>query len=121
MGSTGWITGSRLRLLGASYPNSFAPIDGISRHPDQFYELLGDLVIAGILVRLRRRVPDGTLFLLYLVLFSFLRFFVFFVRGNVPEVALGLENAQWTAVAIVVVAIPALVARLRSRRMGQSQ
>lgn len=99
-------------------PNSFAPIDGISRHPDQFYELLGDLVIAGILVKLRRRVSEGTLFLLYLVLFSVLRFFVFFVRGNVPEVVLGLKNAQWTAVAILIVAIPALVARVRLRRVG---
>jgi len=34
-------------------PNSFAPIDGISRHPDQFYELLGDLMIAAVLIKLR--------------------------------------------------------------------
>ena len=28
-------------------PNSFAPIKRISRHSDQFYELVGDLIIAG--------------------------------------------------------------------------
>ncbi len=96
--------------------NSFAPVDGVSRHPDQFYELVGDLIIAGILLRLRGKLPDGALFLLYLVLFSVLRFFVFFVRGNAPEVLLGMKNAQWTALAIVAVSIPALLSKLRQRQ-----
>jgi len=90
-------------------PNSYAPIDGIPRHPDQFYELLGDLVIAGILLRLRGRLPDGGLFLAYLILFSILRFFLFFVRGSVSPVALGLKNAQWTALAILSVAVPLFI------------
>ncbi len=97
-------------------PNSFAPIDGVSRHPDQYYELIGDLIIAGILLRLREKAPEGALFLLYLVLFSVLRFFLFFVRGNVPEVLLGLKNAQWTALAILAVSGPVLISRLRRRR-----
>jgi phosphatidylglycerol---prolipoprotein diacylglyceryl transferase len=101
-------------------PNSFAPVDGISRHPDQFYELVGDLMIAGVLIRLRGRMPEGALFLLYLVLFSLLRFFVFFVRGNVPDVLFGLKNAQWTALAILAVALPALVTTLHRRGVTQS-
>ena len=82
------------------------------RHPDQFYELVGDLLIAAFLLKLRRRaaLPDGALFLIYLVLFSVLRFFLFFVRGNVPVVAFGLKNAQWTALAILAFALPALLA-----------
>jgi phosphatidylglycerol:prolipoprotein diacylglycerol transferase len=91
-------------------PNSYAPMDGVARHPAQFYELLGNLVIAGALVRLRGKLPEGALFLLYLVLFSVLRFFIFFVRGSVPEVAMGLKNAQWTALAILSVATPILIA-----------
>jgi phosphatidylglycerol:prolipoprotein diacylglycerol transferase len=90
-------------------PNSYAPIDGIARHPVQFYELFGDLVIAGILLKLRGRVPDGALFLMYLILFSVLRFFLFFGRGNVDPVAFGLKNAQLTAVAILAVAVPFFV------------
>ena len=90
-------------------PNSYAPIDGVPLHPDQFYELLGDLVIAGILIRLRGRLPDGGLFLTYLILFSILRFFLFFVRGSVSPVALGLKNAQWTALAILSVAVPLFI------------
>lgn len=87
--------------------NSDAPLDGVARHPAQFYELIGDLIIAGILIRIRR-LPRGSLFCIYLLLFGILRFLVFFVRGNVPPVALGLANAQWTALAILLVAIPAL-------------
>ena len=74
---------------------SYAPQDGLPRHPVQVYELVGDLAIAGILMRLRGRVADGQLFLIYLILFGFLRFFVFTVRGNVPVVAWGLRNGQW--------------------------
>jgi phosphatidylglycerol---prolipoprotein diacylglyceryl transferase len=92
--------------------NSYAPNDGVPRHPDQVYELVGDLVIAAVLFKLRDQFRDGSLFLLYLILFSVLRFFLFFVRGNVPVVAFGLKNGQLTALAILVVAIPMFV-RLR--------
>ena len=90
-------------------PQSYAPADGVARHPVQFYELVGDLVIAFVLVRLRGKLPRGGLFLTYLVLFGTLRFFLFFVRGDVEPVGLGLKNAQWTALAILAVALPALV------------
>lgn len=101
-------------------PNSYAPMDGVARHPAQFYELLGNLAITGALVRLRGKLPEGALFLLYLVLFSVLRFFIFFVRGSVPEVAMGLKNAQWTALALLAIAIPMLIAiALKSSRNQQ--
>jgi phosphatidylglycerol:prolipoprotein diacylglycerol transferase len=99
-------------------PNSFAPVDGVSRHPDQYYELIGDLLIAGVLIKLRNRLPEGVSFLLYLVLFSVLRFFLFFVRGNVPEVLLGLKNGQWTALVILVLAVSGW--RTRTRRLVAS-
>jgi phosphatidylglycerol:prolipoprotein diacylglycerol transferase len=95
--------------------NSFAPNDGIPRHPDQYYELIGDLIIAWILLKARSRLPEGGTFYLYLTLFAVLRFVLFFVRGNVPVVAFGLKNAQWTALAILAVAFPALVRRIRPR------
>lgn len=97
-------------------PHSYAPIDYVARHPDQYYELFGDLLIAWALLKLRGKLPDGALFLLYLLLFSVLRFMVFFVRGNVPLVAFGLKNAQWTALTILAAVIPALVWKLRFSR-----
>lgn len=60
-----------------THPDSYAPVDGISRHPIQFYELAGDLVIGVMLLRLRGKLGDGGLFRSYLVLFSLLRFFCF--------------------------------------------
>ena len=89
-------------------PNSYAPVDGVARHPAQFYELVGDLLIAWLLIKLPGKLPDGALFLAYLLLFSVLRFLVFFTRGNVDVVALGLKNAQWTALAILAVSVPLL-------------
>ena len=92
-----------------THPNSYAPLDDVARHPVQFYELLGDLIIAGLLVRLRGKLPTGWLFLVYLILFSILRFFLFFVRGDVSSVGLGLKNAQWTALAILAVSVLILI------------
>jgi len=85
-----------------THPNSYAPVDGISRHPTQFYELTGDLFIAAILLGIRGRLREGDLFRLYLVLFSSLRFLLFFFRGDVPVIALGLKNGHWTALLILV-------------------
>ena len=105
-----------------THPNSYAPNDGVLRHPVQFYEMAGDLAIGVLLVRLRGRLHDGSLFLLYLILFGTLRFGLFFVRGDVPRVALGLTNGHWTALAILAVAIPAsawlAMKRDASRRHG---
>ena len=101
-------------------PNSYAPIDGVPRHPDQFYELAGDLLIAALLLRLRSKLRDGVLFITYLILFSVLRFFVFFVRGNVPIVALGLKNAQWMALAILASAVISLFTITRVGRRNSN-
>ena len=99
-------------LWGVVYtnPNSYAPIDGLSRHPVQFYELTGDLIIAASLIKMRKRLPEGMSFFVYLALFSILRFFLFFVRGDVAPIGLGLKNAQWTALAILIVALAGLLA-----------
>ena len=92
-----------------THPASYAPNDGVPRHPVQFYELLGDLLIAAMLLKVRGRLPQGGLFLAYLVLFGTLRFLLFFLRGDVPVVALGLTNGHWTALATVAVALPLFV------------
>ena len=88
---------------GVMYTNveSYAPVDGISRHPTQFYELVGDLIIAAVLLRFRGRLPGGGLFVLYMTLFAILRFVLFFFRGDVPTLALGLTNGHWTALAVL--------------------
>lgn len=99
---------------------SYAPIDGIARHPVQFYEMGGDLIIAAMLLRMRGRWPRGGLLVFYLLLFGALRFGLFFLRGDVPPVALGLTNGHWTAMAIVAVALPRFLAVTRQDRTIRS-
>lgn len=102
-------------------PKSYAPQDGLPRHPVQLYELAGDLAIAGVLIRLRGRVPDGQLFLAYLILFGVLRFVLFFVRGDVPVIAWGLKNGQWTALALLAASLAMLLTfRIRDKKAMDS-
>lgn len=68
---------------------------------------------------LRGKLPDGGLFLAYLILFSTLRFFIFVVRGSVKPVAFGLKNAQLTAIAILAVAVPLLLITLLSNQRNR--
>ncbi len=98
---------------------SYAPLDGVARHPVQFYEAGGDLVIAAVLLQMRGKAPQGGLFLLYVLLLGALRFGLFFLRGDVPPVALGLTNGHWTAMAIVAVGLPVfLLMAARHRHRG---
>jgi phosphatidylglycerol:prolipoprotein diacylglycerol transferase len=86
--------------------NSFVPQLGVPYQPAAAYELLFSLALFGLLWTLRRRftVP-GTLFVVWLVLYSVGQFVLFFGRANVV-VALGLKQAQLTAIAVVLLAIP---------------
>ncbi len=91
-----------------THPASYAPLDGLARHPVQVYELAGDLMIAMLLMKYRKQTPAGGLFVVYLILFSILRFALFFLRGDVPRVALGLTNGHWTAIAILIASLVAM-------------
>ena len=79
-------------------------------HPAVAYELLMDLFIFGILWKLLGRIrPDGSLFLLYLILYSIDRFFLAFLRLDSNTVFLSLNQAQWISLIVLLVAIPVLV------------
>ncbi len=89
-------------------------------HPAVGYELLMDLLIFGALWKLRGRIrPDGTLFLLYLVIYSFGRFFLSFFRLDSNTVFLGINQAQWLSLIVLVVALPLLLLRQASRRKSK--
>ena len=86
-------------------------------HPAVGYELLMDLFIFGILWKLRGRIrPDGSLFLLYLALYSIGRFFLSFLRLDSYTVFLSLSQPQWISLLVLVVTIPLLVLQKVSRR-----
>lgn len=95
-----------------SHPDSFAPL-GIPIHPTQIYEILALLVIFGVLLTLRGRLtPDGSLFLVYLGLFSIWRFSISFIREGTPFL-FGLQQAQVIAIIVLAVVIFLLAYRTR--------
>src|SRR6266566_6750320 len=75
---------------------------GVRRQPSAFYELVLDLALFVIILRLRDKMPrPGDLFKLYVVGYCSLRFLVDFTRAD-PRILLGLTLVQ-------VLYIPALL------------
>jgi phosphatidylglycerol:prolipoprotein diacylglycerol transferase len=93
---------------------------GVVVHPEVAYEMVLTLVLLGALLpfhqRLKARLPDGVLGLIYLGLYAIGRFFLSFYRTD-PAVFAGLRQAQLASllmVAIAAVAIPLLFRRARA-------
>jgi len=85
------------------------------------YEVLLALAIFAIVWPLRHRLQrPGDLAWLVLGLFAAGRFFEFFLRGDSPQLALGLSNAQWTSIVLlaVVIAGRTITVRISDRRVG---
>ena len=104
--------------LGFAYtnPNALAHQRNVYYTPMPAYELLGNLVIFGILWRLRnRKWADGALFLVYLILYSMERYVLGFVSAY-RIVELGLTQSQIIALVGLTIAIPALAFRFVAYR-----
>ena len=95
-----------------THPESFGPI-GVPVHPTQIYEIIYNLIVFAVLVRLRGRFkPDGSLFLIYLSLYSLWRFGISFLREGTPFL-FGLQEAQVIALIVLAIAISLLAFRTR--------
>ena len=67
----------------------------------------------GILLKLRGRFrPDGSLFLIYLSLYSLWRFGIGFLRDGIPML-FGLQEAQVIALIVLAITVPLLTYRTR--------
>jgi len=87
-----------------SHPGSFAPV-GVPVHPTQIYEIIFNLLLFVLLLRLKDRFkPDGSLFVIYLGLYSIWRFSISFVREGTPFL-FGMQQAQVIALVVVLVAL----------------
>lgn len=79
-------------------------------HPAVAYELIGDLVILGILAFLWRYQPKGgVVFAFAFLLYAVMRFFVSFLRLDSKEVVLGLSTPEVISLLVVAVSAPLLV------------
>ncbi len=95
-----------------THPNSLAPL-GITVHPTTVYELIYNVLVFGALVKLRGRFkPDGSLFLIYLSLYSLWRLSTDFMRVGTPFL-FSLHQAQVIAIIVLAITIPLLALRTR--------
>jgi phosphatidylglycerol:prolipoprotein diacylglycerol transferase len=82
-------------------------------HPTQFYEIIYDLIIFGVLLRLRGKFkPEGSLFLIYLSFYAAWRIGIDFIRDGNPFL-FGLHQAQVIGIIILLITIPLLAIRTR--------
>jgi len=100
-----------------THPDSLAPL-GIAVHPTQVYEIIYLLIIFGVALKLKGRLrPDGSLFLVYLSLYSLWRLGIDFLRDGTPFL-LGLHQAQVIAIIVLVITITLLALRTRWVKAG---
>jgi len=73
----------------------FFPVHGDHLHPTQLYATIGLVVIYFVLKRAQKSSPyGGSIFILYLILASVLRFSIEFFRADHVEIFLGLSIFQ---------------------------
>jgi phosphatidylglycerol---prolipoprotein diacylglyceryl transferase len=87
-------------------------------HPEVAYEMILTLLLVAIVLpfhqRLKKRLPDGVLFLVYLGVYAVGRFFLSFYRTD-PSVFLGMRQAQVASLVMVVIAVVVMPILLRTR------
>ncbi len=105
--------------LAYTNPNAMVPKLGVYYAPAPVYEILMNLSIFAFLWFLRRKhLPDGELTLIYLALYSFIRFFIAFDSGYLI-IGLGLNQSQWISIVVFLVSIPLLIVlHLRNRHLN---
>jgi phosphatidylglycerol:prolipoprotein diacylglycerol transferase len=99
-------------------PDCLAPTN-VLLHPTQLYESAGELVNFLILITLRRyKTFNGQLFMVYLLLYSVLRFSVEFFRGDVARGFLtgSLSVSQGISIIIFLMAIAGMFVLRRKKR-----
>lgn len=103
-----------------THPDADVPSAAVAYHAGGLYEVLLASVIFAIVWPSRRRLMSRPLRAVFtvLALFSVGRFFMFFVRSDSPDAALGLSSTQWASLALMLVALTGLVL---IRRLGDGR
>ncbi len=101
------------------YPNGIVP-NNTPLHPTPVYEFIAGVIIFYILWRMRKTsMPNGRLFMIYLVLAGLERFLVEFIRIN-PRLLFGLSEAQLVSIVLMIIGAGGLV-HYRSRKHAGGQ
>ncbi len=93
-------------------------------HPEVAYEMILTLALLGALLplhrRLKARLPNGVLGLVYFGLYAAGRFFLSYFRTD-PTIWFGLRQAQLASLAMVLIAVVAIPMLLRRARAPQPE
>ena len=81
----------------------------IAYQPAAVYEALGTIAIGVVLLLLvRRNVRAGVLAITYVALYAVSQLILFEFRASEPPGPLGLREAQWTSIVMLVIGVPLL-------------
>ena len=91
-----WAVAYEKAIVGWDYP------PGVRVHPTPIYEAIAYTLLLFVMLGIRKRdYREGTVFCVYLLGSSTVRFLVEFIRIN-PVLAMGLTQAQWIAIGLAV-------------------
>ncbi len=92
-------------------------------HPEVAYEMLLTIGLLALLLpfhqRLKARLPDGVLGLIYLGLYALGRFWLSYFRTD-PAIIYGLRQAQLASLVMVVIAVVGIPILMRRARAGRA-
>lgn len=101
-------------------PGAMVPELGVYYTPTPVYEAIMNVSIFALLWQLRQKnLPDGALFLLYLVLYSSGRFLITF-WSSYRTIVFGLNQAQIISLAAFAIGLPLLIYVLRRQSLAQT-
>jgi phosphatidylglycerol:prolipoprotein diacylglycerol transferase len=102
-------------------PHALTPNPNFAYQNGGLYEMLLAAAIFVLVWPLRHRFRTQiSLVWLVLILFAGGRFFEFFLRSDSPELALGLSNAQWTSLVLLVASTLGWIYTARRSRLRES-
>jgi phosphatidylglycerol:prolipoprotein diacylglycerol transferase len=82
----------------------------VAGHPVPVYEIMYDLIILAVLLRLRKRLKnDWMLFLIYASAYALGRFGLDFLRGDETAIAGPFHQAQVISLAVMVITVPLVI------------
>ncbi len=105
------------RVTDAAWAVRFENYDSNMRHPAQLYEAVMNLAVFGILLGIRslRKLPEGLLFWSFVLIYSFLRFFIeFFKEFQTLDPSYTLTMGQWLSIVFFIAASAAITLKYRS-------
>ena len=100
-------------------PGSSCSLPGQPLHPTQLYFIAWNLVVFAVVFWMRKRPrPEGTSFIVYIMLYSVGDFVIRFWRTN-EVFSLGLQQGQFISLATILVCLPIFIMKWRSYRAAQ--